>query len=106
LGKIRTLQAESVSLTTLLKEEVSQNQSATHAAQLNLWLKEVGVKNYLAQKEIEAAEINLWQLRVESKPQGMAKKFSNIQIDVDDARVQLKQAVKFQKEIYEELNND
>jgi hypothetical protein len=106
LGKMRSLQGESVSITTLLKEQVSQNQSATHAAQLNLWLKEVSVKNYLSQKEIEAAEINLWKLRADKKTSGMIKKFTNIQIDIDDARIYLKQAVKFQKEIYSELNND
>jgi len=106
LGRIRALQAESVSITTLLKEEISQQQSATQAAQLNLWLREVGVKNYLSQQEIEAAEINLWKLREERRIKGMVQHFSNLQIDVDDARLYLKQAVSFQQEIYGELNYD
>ena len=36
----------------------------------------------------------------------MVQHFSNLQIDVDDARLYLKQAVSFQQEIYGELNYD
>ena len=106
LGKIRSLQQESVAITTLLKDEVSESESATQSAQLNLWLKEVDVKNYLARKEIEAAEINLWNLRGTRGLVQMKIHFNNLKIDTEDARIQLKQAYSFQDEIYSALSND
>lgn len=106
LGKIRNLQQESVGITTLLKDDVFQNKSATKAAQLDLWLREVSVQNYLAQKEIEAAEINLWKLKAANQEQDMLKNFNNLKIDVNDAKIYLNQAVSFQKEIVAELNHE
>jgi len=106
LGKIRSLQQESVAATALLKEQVFKDKTATQAAQLNLWLKEVSVKNYLAQKEIEAAEVNLWKLKGANKEKDMVKHFNNLCIDADDAKIYLGQALSFQKEILTQLNND
>jgi len=99
LGKIRNLQAESVSVTESLKDKISKSQGADNAEQLNLWLKEVRVQNYLSQKEIEAAEINLWKLQSEKETKQMVKHFSNLKIDVDDAKIYLQRAVDYQKEI-------
>ncbi len=106
LGKIRSLQQESTGLTALLKDEVFENKSATQAAQLDLWLREVSVKNYLAQKEIEAAEINLWNLRSAKKETSMINFFNNLKTDADDAKIQLNQALSFLKEILAQLNYD
>jgi tRNA pseudouridine-54 N-methylase len=106
LGKIRSLQQESVALASFLKDEVFEKKEATEAAQLDLWLREVSVKNYLAQKEIEAAEINLWNLKAAREEAEMVKHFNNLKIDVDDAKIYLNQAVSFQKEIFSELNHD
>lgn len=106
LGKIRSLQQESIAVTTLLKDKVEEGESATKAAQLNLWLKEVDVKNYLARKEIEAAEINLWNLRSTRGLVQMKIHFNNLKIDTEDAKIQLQQASSFQNEIYSALIND
>ncbi len=106
LGKIRTLQQESIGITTLLKDDVFQKKSATKAAQLDLWLKEVSVQNYLAQKEIEAAEINLWKLKEANQEPDMLKNFDNLKIDINDAKIYLNKAVAFQIEIVAELNHE
>lgn len=106
LGKIRSLHQESVSVTTLLKDDAAEGKSATQSAQLSLWLKEVNVKNYLARKEIEAAEINLWNLKGTKTPSQMKTHFNNLKIDAEDAKIQLEQASSFHKEIYFTLDND
>jgi hypothetical protein len=103
LGKIRTLNSESVALTTLLSEEISKSENATRAAELDLWLKEVRVKNYLAGKEIEAAEINLANLKSTSRVGSLKNYYTNLKIDVDDTKLYLEQALSYQKEIMGEL---
>jgi len=103
LGKIRTLNSESVSLTTLISEEISSSENATKAAQLDLWIKEVRVKNYLAGKEIEAAETNLWNLKGARRLNEIRKHFVNLKIDINDTKLYLEQALSYQKEILGEL---
>lgn len=100
LAKVRNLQQESVAVTALLKDEVNSRKTATQAAQLDLWLKEIEVKNYLAQKEIEAAEINLYNLKSVSDESSILKYFTNLKIDVDDVKIFLSQANSYQEEIY------
>lgn len=103
LGKIRSLHQDSVTLTSLIKEELNKYQQATNSARLNLWLKEVEVKNYLAAKEIEAGEINLWNLKSKQDINSALKDFENIKIDALDAKIQLTQGLGYLKEIYKEL---
>jgi len=104
LAKIRSLQQESVAAASLLQDEISSKKTATQAAQLDLWLKEINVKNYLAQKEIEAAEINLWNLNSTSDESSMVTYFTNLKIDAEDAKIFLMQANSYQKEIYEQVS--
>ncbi|PIS09502.1 hypothetical protein COT75_01195 [Candidatus Beckwithbacteria bacterium CG10_big_fil_rev_8_21_14_0_10_34_10] len=99
LNRTRSLHQESVSLEKLIKEEIGKPEDSTESAKLNLWLKEVGVKNYLAEKEIEASELNLSNLKSSKGRSKMMVYFNDLKIDCQDAQGHLEQAVSFQKEI-------
>lgn len=106
LSRVSGLEKESEEMTSLLKNEIKEKRTATNSGQLDLWIREVEVKNYLATKEIEAGRINLWNITSSKGINQMEKNFVNLKTDANDAKLYLKQAVAFQKEILMELNHD
>lgn len=102
IGKMKNLQADSISLTTLLSDQISSIE-ATKSAELKEWLKEVENKNYLSQKEIELAQQNQELLAKKSKETELPVIYKQIQTNLEKSQEYLNQALTFQKEIYNGL---
>ncbi len=104
LGKVRSLQADSVVITNLLKDRASGIE-ATSASQLNDWLREVENQNYLSQKKIEEAEANLVELVEKTRENQMIPVYQEIKKNLQDARQYLMEAVRYQQEILKVINS-
>lgn len=99
LGKGRKIQGQSVAITTLLDDKISEFE-ATRVAQLNDWLIIVENKNYLSQKSIDAAEAQQDQLKDKQKAE-LAGIYNQSQSYLEQTRDYLNQGLRYQKEIFE-----
>ena len=101
-GKVRHLHSESVAITNLLADQISQVPEATKAGELRNWLRELENKNYLAQKEIEIAESQQEELTKKKEPQ-LSKIYFQIKLNLERSKEYLNQAALFEKEILDLL---
>ena len=106
VGKMRSLQAESVAINFLLADGISKNAHNKDTTTLNQWLEQVKEKTYLSQKYLDLADNSLTEFDRYNQEQSFLTSFNKIRGDLEQVRVGLLGAIDKQKEILAEVKND
>ncbi len=105
IAKLRNLQAESGAINFLLEDKIRENASQLNQTTLNQWMESVRNMNYSSQQNIRNAEDYLLKLNSQDG-KNSNDIYQKIQEELEKARLELLETIKYQKEILREVSDE